>query len=228
MLNPLFDETDLDEVIENDKRTFFQYFCDNLKHTQILINTFFVTEYIRPRNLKIILLILTLELYFTVNALFYNEDYLSELFHTNKKEKIYSFIPRRLNHFVYISLVNGIISYLFGFFSENEENLERIFKKIKRGKSDKSELMSYINSLRKLFVGFIILNVIVSIFCILYISCFNIVYPYIRKEWIYSSVFILIIMQVINISLTFFQAFVRYLAIKFKSLKLFKLSLWLL
>ena len=140
MLNPLFDETDLDEVIENDKRTFSQYFCENLKHTQILINTFFVSENLRPRTLKIILLILTLELYFTVNALFYNEDYLSELFHTNKKEKIYSFIPRRLNHFVYISLVNGIISYLFGFFSENEENLERIFKKIKRGKSDKAEI----------------------------------------------------------------------------------------
>ena len=187
-----------------------------------------VSENLKPRALKIILLILTLELYFTVNALFYNEDYLSELFHTNKKEKIYSFIPRRLNHFVYISLVNGIISYLFGFFSENEENLERIFKKIKRGKSDKSEIMRYINSLKKLFIGFIILNVILSIFCMIYISCFNIVYPYIRKEWIYSSIFILIIMQVINIALTFFQACVRYLSIKFKSLKLFKLSLWLL
>ena len=88
MLNPLFDETDLDDVIENDKRTFFQYFCENLKNNQIFINTFLVSENLKSRTLKIILLILTLELYFTVNALFYNEDYLSELFHTNKKEKI--------------------------------------------------------------------------------------------------------------------------------------------
>ena len=135
MLNPLFDETDLDDVIENDKRTFSQYFCEHLKNNQIFINTFFITEYLKPKSLKIISLILTIELYFTVNALFYNEDYLSELFHSNKEEKIYSFIPRRLNHFVYISLVNGVISYLFGFFSENEDNLDRIFKKSREEKA---------------------------------------------------------------------------------------------
>ena len=228
MLNPPFDENDLDEVIEKDQRTLCQYFCANLKDNQIFVNTFCQNEDLKPRPLKIILLILTIELYFTVNAIFYNEDYLSELFQSNKKDKFFSFVPRRFNHFVYISLVNGVISYLIGFFFDNEKNLKRIFKRIKKGKSNKSELMIYINSLKKLVIGFIVLSIILSIIFIIYISCFNIVYPYITKEWIISSIFILIIMQLINILLIFIQACVRYLSIKFKSIKLFELSLWLL
>ena len=228
MLNPPFDENDLDEVIEKDKRTLCQYFCANLKDNQIFVNTFCVNENLKPKPLKIMLLILIIELYFTVNAIFYNEDYLSELFQSNKKDKFFSFVPRRFNHFVYISLINGIISYLIGFFFDNEKNLKRIFKRIKRRKSDKSELMIYVGSLKKLFIGFIVLSIILSIIFIIYISCFNIVYPYIAKEWIISSIFILLIMQIINILLTFIQASVRYLAIKFKSIKLFELSLWLI
>ena len=88
--------------------------------------------------------------------------------------------------------------------------------------------MIYVGSLKKLFIGFIVLSIILSIIFIIYISCFNIVYPYIAKEWIISSIFILLIMQIINILITFIQASVRYLAIKFKSIKLFELSLWLI
>ena len=76
---PTFDEKDFDDVISKDKRTFCQYFCEKFQNDQIFINAFCIREIFKPRALKFLLLIMTIELYFVINALFYNEEYLSEL-----------------------------------------------------------------------------------------------------------------------------------------------------
>ena len=57
---------------------------------------------LKPLYYKIILLTLKIEIYFVSNALFYNDEYLSEIFNSNEEEKFFSFVPRRINHFIYI------------------------------------------------------------------------------------------------------------------------------
>ena len=226
-LYPSFDENDFDDIMNKEKRTFCQYFSEKFKKNQIFINSFFVPEVLRPRILKINLLIITIELYFVINALFYNEEYLSELFNSNKKDHFFSFIPRRLNQYIYTSAVSGIISYLMGYFFVEESKVRRIFL---RNKNDiikiKYELSVLANNIKKSFIGLIIFSIFLSIICFIYICCFNIVYPYIRNEWIKSSLFILIIMQILNFLITFLECIFRYLAIKCNSKKIFKLSLW--
>jgi hypothetical protein len=85
LLSQSFDENDFDDVLNSDKRKFCEYFSENFKNNQIFINAFCIHEILRPRALKILILIMTIELYFVINALFYNEDYLSILFNLNKK-----------------------------------------------------------------------------------------------------------------------------------------------
>ena len=226
-LSPSFDETDFDDVVSKDTRKFCQYFCKKFQNNQIFINAFCVHEIFRPRALKLLLLAMTIELYFVINALFYNEEYLSELFNSKEKDSFFSFIPRRLNQYIYTSAVSGIISYLMGYFFIDEVKLRRIFI---RNKSDemklKYELSVLISNIDKRFFGLIIFSLSLSIICFIYISCFNIVYPYIREEWIKSSLFILILMQTLNFLITLIETCIRYSSINCNSQKMFRLSLW--
>ena len=183
----------------------------------------------RPRALKILILIITIELYFAITALFYNEDYLSEIFNSNKEDSFFSFVPRRFNQFVYTSAVSGIISYLIGYFFIEEDKLKRIFIRNKNDNAKlKYELSVLVDDLGKRFKGLIFMSIFLSIICFVYISCFNIVYPYIRGEWVKASIFIIVIMQIINFFISFLHSFLRHLSLKYNSEKMFRLSMWLL
>ena len=121
-----------------------------------------------------------------------------------------------------------IISYLIGFFCIEEEKIKRIFVRFnKEVLKVKYELTLIIKELEIKFKLFIIFSLILSVFSFIYISCFNFVYPYIRIEWIKSSAFIFIVMQISNILLIITESCIRYLAKKFNSERLFKLSLLL-
>ena len=225
-LSVSFDENDFDDVLDKDKRTFCTYFCEKFQFNQIFINAFFIKEPLRPRTLKVLVLIMTIELYFVINAFFYNEDYLSDLFNSTEEEKFYSFIPRRFNHFVYTSAVSGIISYFMGYVFVEEEKIKKIFRRNKEEDLKmRYELSVIVKDIEKKFMTLITFSLILTIICFVYISCFNIVYPNIKMEWIKSSLFILILMQIINFLLTFVECSLRYGGIKCNSEKVFKLSL---
>ena len=220
-----FNEDDFDDIVDKEKRPFCKYFSIKFKENQIFINTFFIKEPLRPRALKCLVLIITIELYFVISALFYNEDYLTDLFYSTEEEKFYSFIPRRFNDFIYTSTVSGIISYLIDFFFIDEIKFKKILIRNKKCELKmKYEISIIVTEIEKRFLFLIYFSIFLTIICYIYISCFNNVYPYIRKEWINSSLFILAFMQFINLAFTFIQCSLRYLSIKFKSEKIFKLS----
>ena len=163
-----------------------------------------------------------------INGLFYNEEYLSELFNSNKPEYFFSFVPRRIAELFYASSVSTIISYLIGCFSIEEEKIKRIFVRFNKDEIKvKYELSLIIKTIKKRFNLFFIFSLFVSIFSFIYISCFNIVYPYIRIEWIKSSIFIFIANQIIIFLLTVLECCLRYLAIKCNNEKMFNISLLL-
>ena len=109
-----------------------------------------------------------------------------------------------------------------------EYKLKKFFEYTSKKDNFKEELISMIKCEKIKIIIFIILTILFSVFSFLYICCFNIVYVYIRSEWIKSSVLFFIITEVIiNFALTFIKSCLRYIAIKFKSNGLFKLSLLL-
>ena len=225
-LNESYDENDFCDVLDKETRSFKTYFCEKFKNNQIIINTFFIKDLFKPRTFKIIIFIITIELYFVINALFYNEEYLSNLFNSNEPEYLFSFVPRRVSEFFYTSAVSIIISYLIGFFSIEEEKIKRIFIRFHKEETKmRYELSLILRTVKKRFILFIIFSLLLSVASFFYLSCFNIVYPYIRIEWIKSSLFIIIFMEIVNFLLTFLESIIRYLAIKCNSEKLFKISL---
>ena len=154
-----FNENDFDEIRDKDHRSFFLYFCHKFQINQIFINTFYIKEPFRPRSLKCIILIMTIELYFVINAMFYNEDYLTDLFYSTEEEKFYSFIKRRFNHFIYTSAVSGIISYFVGYVFIDEEKIKKIFRRNKEGELKlKYELVVIVQNIGRKFIIIIVFN----------------------------------------------------------------------
>ena len=71
---------------------------------------------------------------------------------------------------------------------------------------------------------FIIISYILTIISWYYITCFNNVYPYLKLEWIKSSIFILTIMQIFSFLICALFAFLRFLSIKCKSEQIYRIS----
>ena len=225
-LSMSFNENDFDDVIDKEKRTFFMFFCEKFQESQIIIYTFLIKQPLRPRPLKIMLFFLMIEIYFVVNALFYTEEYLSEIFRINSKDGFFDFVPRRFNQFVYIYVVIGFISYIFGYFFIEDKKVKKIFVKNKEGEMKiKYDISVITTDINKRFKALIIISFIVNIIGFVYISCFNIVYPNSKFEWFKSTIFIFIIIQLIKYGIILIECCIRYTAIKCNSNKLFRLSL---
>ena len=221
-----FDENDFDDVIDNEKRTFCQFSYEKFKENLIIINLFWSKEPLSPRSLKILILFITIELYFVTNALFYTEDYLSEILCIEEKDSFFAFVLRRINHFIYIYTIVGIIKYIIGYLFLEEKKIKKILIRNKNEKIKINYKISKVVKKMKIrFYLFIIFSNFLTIIFFLYISCFNIIYPNTKVEWIKSSLFILILNELINFILTLIECSIRYIAIKCNSNKLFNLSL---
>jgi hypothetical protein len=223
-INPEFDENDFDDVIDKDKRTFLQFFLEKIYKNQIFIKTFLIDHIFKPLVLKIMLLILIIELYFLITALFYTEDYISDLFYSDEKDGFLSFMSRRAYEIIYTMMIMGIIGYFCSYFFDSDEYLRRLFtKKIQANLN--SALNDFVKMIKLKFIILIVISIIISIFSFVYIACFNVVYPYLKNEWIKSSIITFLLMQIVNLLSTFLGTCCRYLSIRWNNIKLFRLSL---
>ena len=218
-------ELDFEDIIEKDKRTFLEYFFESIKERQLLINSFIIKDSIKPNSIKIIAFLLTILFCLLINGLMYTEEYLSDLYKVSGKEKFLDFISRSISRLIYSFVIIKVLIELIDCFFIEERKLKRIFI---RGKNNitniKREILILIKRIVKYNFVFIIISYIIFIFSWIYISCFNDVYYYTRKDWIKSSLFLIIIYQIYPIILCITESIVRYISIKFKSEKVFKLS----
>ena len=227
-LNSSLEKLDYDDVVEEDKRTFWQYFSDKIKDNQILINIFFIQEIIKQKSIKFAILIVNIDIYFLTNGLFYSDSYISEVFNSKEKETFFSFIPRSIDRFIYSTILGKIIGYIIDFFFFEDIKIKSILLKNKDNILNlKYEISEIIKSIFKYIKILIIINYFLIIFSWYYLSCFNNAYPNINNEWIISSMFFISILQILPFIQTFVVACIRFASIQIESEKLFKLSLLL-
>ena len=160
-----------------------------------------------------------------INGLLFTEDYLVELYNSGKDENFFSFINRAISNFLYTFIIIHLLNEIIDCFFIEETKLKKIFI---RGKSDikkiKGEILLLIKKIEKYYIIFIIFSYLIFIFSWIYISCFNDIYYYTRKEWMKSSFFFFIIFQFLSIIICLIETIIRFLSINCKSEKLFKLS----
>ena len=201
-----------------------EFFSDNLKDNQIICNTFFAEVSLKPRSIKIILFVLNILLYFVINALFINDDYISEIYHL-ENENFFSFISRSISRVLYTTVVSLVLEFIVGFFFVEEAKLKRIYLREKDNKVILDQkILDLITLIKKSYIGFIIFVFVIFIICFYYIICFNSIYPKIQIEWIKSSVFILFIRQVLSVLQCLLETLLRFIALCYESEKMFKIS----
>ena len=226
-LDTEFDDMVFEEVIKRDNRKFCEYYSDKVTSNLMIINTF-IKEPFKPRPIKILLFILDVDLYLFMNALFINEEFVSQIFHSKKKDNFFSFIPRCLDRLFYTTLVGVIVNYLIEFFFIEEKKLKGILKRNRDSTVIlKYEITRITKDLFNRFRSFIIISFLITSFTLYYISCFNNIYPHMKYEWIKSSIFIIITMQILLILVIFFESVIRFISFRFKSEKIYKISLLL-
>ena len=219
------DDMEFDDAIKYDKRTFLEYFYSKFMENQIIMNTFFNSDQLKPMFIKIILLLLNIDLYFVVNGLFYSESYISELFHSEEEEHFFSYFPRSISRVFYTSIIGVIISSLIDCMFIEEKKVKRIFTREKENHLQvKYEISLIIKSSKKNYIIFICISLFISLFSWYYVCCFNNVYPGVKGEWIKSSITIMIIMQLLSILAGLAVALIRLISFKCKSEKLYKLK----
>ena len=224
-LKPDLEDLEYDDAIKLDKRELGTYFTEKLMEKQTIMDTFYNKENLRPMSIKIILLLLNIDLYFVVNALFFNEEYLSELYNSEEEETFFSFFPRSISRFFYATLVGYIVGIIIDCIFVEENKIRRTFL---REQDDPIQLRYEISvnskGIQKRYTVFIFLCIFISIISWYYISCFNNTYPGVKKEWIKSSIAIIIIMQILSFLNILLQAILRSLSFLYKSEKLYKIK----
>ena len=219
-----FDEMDFDDLLENDKRKYCEYYKEKLFENQIILNTFCYKEPFKPMSIKILLLLLQIDLYLLINGLFYDEKYVSKVFHL-KKDTFSDQLGRFFDNLVYAALVGIIINYIIEWLFIEESRLKKVFKK----KKDeliilKDEINNIISDIKRRYIFFIIITFLITIFTWIHISCFNIVYPHLKWEWLIFSAIIIAIMQIFSAIICFLQTILRFISFKCKSEKMYKIS----
>ena len=215
---------DYDEVLEKYKRNFWEYLKEKLLDNQYIINTFLNDEPSKPKSIKILLLTLQADLYLFVNGLFYSEEYVSEIFHL-EKDTFYDTLSRFLENLVYAALVGIIIGYIIEWFFIEESRLKILFKKKKEKIQElKYEINHIVRDIKIRYVLFIIITFIITIFTWIHISCFNIVYPNLKWEWLIFSGIIIVFMQIFSVIVCLVHSILRFISFKCKSEKIYKIS----
>ena len=219
-----YDDMEFEDALKEDKRTFCEYYCDRFREKQIIMDTFFNPENLKPMTIKIIILLLNIILYFVINGLFYSEEYVSDLFNSDEKETFFSFLPRSLSRFVYTTIVGVIIGIIVDFIAVDEKKVKRLFLREKKNTLQIRYEISIISTdIKRNYLILTIICFVIDLIALYYVNCFNNVYPNLQGEWIKSSICIMIIMQILTMLVGLLAALIRLIAFKLKSERVYKI-----
>ena len=224
-LETQYDEMEYDEAVRRDHRKFCDCYKEKLKENQIIINILYSYNPIRPKSIKIIFLIMQVDLYFFINGLFYDEEYISNIYHL-EKDTFFTMAGRFFDNLIYAALASIIINYIIEFFFIDEKKIKTIFKYDKDNILVlKDEISKILKSIKIRYILFIIIAYLISLIALVHIFCFNIVYYHTMVEWIIFSLIIIVSIQILSFLICFLQTALRLVSFKFKNEKLYKLSL---
>ena len=159
-----------DKALQYDKRSFFGYYKSLIKTKQIIIFTFFIKSDYNSHIIKIILFILSLAFFFSINALFFTDSTMHQIYIDHG---IYDYLYQ-LPQIFYSAIISTIIDSLISYFSLTEENISEI--KQKKSKTKAIYIKKLIKCIKIKFIIFLSLNFVflgctwyyLSIFCAIY------------------------------------------------------------
>ena len=158
-------------ALKYDERTYFQYYISLLKTKHILLFSFCNNDDYNSKIIKINLFFIGFTVYYTINALFYNDDTMHNIY-----EKKGSFdLEYQLPKIVYSSVISIIINVILKILALSNDNI--IDFKQNKNKYDINKRGEKLkNKLRIKFILYFILSFIFILFFWYYLAMFGAVY----------------------------------------------------
>ena len=164
-------ELSYEKAIKYDNRTYCEYYISLIQTKHILIFSFYYNEDYNSRIIKIDLFFNSFVIYFTINALFFNDGTIHQIYEDNGKYQILEQLPQ----IIYSTLISSVLNILLNILSLSEDSIIEL--KNNKNKNDIDNRKTNLNN--KLSIKFILYFIISSIYLLLfwyYLSLFCAIY----------------------------------------------------
>ena len=195
-----------------------------ISNYHILFSICFSDNIYVPRIIRIIILVFTLELFFTFTALFMRLSQFEKRYKSKKDIDIFYLIKNEFDNIFYTIIITKVMNFISNclFFHYSITNVIKEYKY--KGEIYIRELKHALYCLKCKYYIFIIIFIILTCLQGYYISCFCQVYIGSIKEWIYCSVIAFIFEFILSFIFLFIAALFRTISISCQSLFFFTLS----
>ena len=159
------------EAAENDKRTFSQCYISLIKLKHILIFTFNPKRDYNSKAIKLCLFFINLVLFILINALFFNDSLMHEIYINKGKYLPSKTLPR----IIYTTIISSIIIIALKRLLLSQQNILEIkHEKIKHNLN--ARVLIALKRIKIKLICFFVFGILFLIFFWYYISCFCAVY----------------------------------------------------
>ena len=162
---------DYNKAIEYDKRTYFQYYWFLTKSKQLILFTFVLNNDYNILIIKLSLLLFSFSLYFTVSALFFEDETMHKIYESQGNLDFLLKIPNIL----YSTIISSVISMLIKYLALSNKDILKI-KQIKNKEKALKESTKILSILKIKLNLFFMLCFLFLTFFWYFISAFCAVY----------------------------------------------------
>ena len=158
------------DALKYDKRTYWEYYSSLIKTKQTLIFSFCICQDYNSSIIKIFLFFFFFDSYFTVNALFYSDSTIHEIYKNSQTYNILFHLPQ----IIYSTIISSTISIVIRPLSLTEKSILEI--KYLKSSQILIQVKNIIKCLKIKLISFFILSFIFILIFWFYLSCFCAVY----------------------------------------------------
>ena len=171
-----------EQALRHENRPFCRIYLAILIEEHIILNTFCTDAYVELRSVKLSFLVFSFQISFFLNAFFYTDEYISEIYHNNGVLNFFSSLPKSLYSFI----VTLILANLLKILSNSKKQFMKIIKEREKKKDYIEQTENELLKLRKKLIIYYAIIFILGIFFFYYVSAFCAVYTNSQKFWLYG------------------------------------------
>ena len=220
-------EMDFDEAIIFDRRGFWELVWMEIKERQLIINTFFVKERLKPFSIKLIVFIFSITCYFVINGFLYDTKYVSKKLKRTTKS-VYFFFVDSIKRIIYSSLVGALVNVLVGLLFRSDKTLRKAQVKYKDNRILlNGEVVRIFKNMKIINLIFTIVNFVLMIAVWIYLFCFCGVYRNCQLDWVESACIIIAVMQLLPVLISLLLSLLRIIGLRCGMESCFRITSWI-
>ena len=208
-----------EDAVENDRRTYFQFYISLIKEKHILFFTFYKNKDYNSQIIKVCFLFFSLSIFLVVNAFFFNDLILHRIYYDYGKFNFIYILPQILYSIIITSIINEILKKI----SLSHPNILGI-----KNESNKYNLEGKIlTELKRIIIKFTCFFIFGIIFLIIfwyYLSCFCAVFKNTQIYFIKTIIIGYILSLIYPFIYFLLPGIFRIPAIKFSGICFYKIS----